>query len=62
MGKSEVIDMSPAALAARLEEVRALYKLMAYLGQARVIGAAEPRAGGAHSGDQSTGPHDARRK
>jgi hypothetical protein len=37
--KREPIDMSPVALARRLEQVRALYKLMVYLGQARIEGA-----------------------
>jgi hypothetical protein len=31
------IDMSPAALARRLEQVRALYKLMIYLRGARPL-------------------------
>ena len=36
----EPVDMSPAALAARLEEIRALYQLMIWLRQARPIGPA----------------------
>ena len=37
--RADLIDMSPSGLAARLEQVRALYKLMRYLGAARIIGA-----------------------
>ncbi len=37
------LDASPEVLAARLEQVRALYKLMTYLGQARALDPAEPR-------------------
>jgi hypothetical protein len=33
----DAIDMSPAALARRLEELRALYKLVMYLRQARPV-------------------------
>ena len=36
MTTREPIDMSPAAVAARLEQVRALYKLMVYLRQFKV--------------------------
>ena len=36
------IDMSPAAIARRLDEVRALYRLTKSLGQARIIGPIEP--------------------
>ena len=36
MTKKSDVDMSPEAIAGRLEEVRALYKLMAYLRQARL--------------------------
>ncbi len=32
---TDTIDMSPAAIARRLEQVRALYKLMMHLGRAR---------------------------
>ena len=32
---TDTIDMSPAAIARRLEQVRALYKLMLHLGRAR---------------------------
>jgi hypothetical protein len=41
----EPVDMSPAAVRGRLETLRALYKLMVYLGQARVDQAkpVEPR-------------------
>jgi len=35
--KTDAIDMSPAALARRLEQVRALYKLMLHLRRARFI-------------------------
>jgi len=38
---AETIDMSPAALAGRLEQVRALYKLMVYLGRARPVESAD---------------------
>lgn len=34
---NQPIDMSPAALRRRLEELRALYKLMLYLRAARVV-------------------------
>jgi hypothetical protein len=39
--KKREIDMSPAALAGRLEELRALYKLAEYLRGARLIGPVE---------------------
>jgi hypothetical protein len=41
---AEAIDMSPTALAGRLEQARALYKLMLYLGQARILGPVDPHA------------------
>lgn len=31
------IDMSPRAIAARLDDVRALYRLMLYLGKFKVV-------------------------
>jgi hypothetical protein len=31
------VDMSPEAVASRLDDVRALYRLMVYLGQARPL-------------------------
>jgi hypothetical protein len=37
---SDTTDMSAAAVAARLEQVRALYKLMIYLRGARPVAAA----------------------
>jgi hypothetical protein len=37
MTKKADVDMSPEAVASRIEEIRALYKLMAYLRQARVV-------------------------
>jgi hypothetical protein len=41
----DIIDMSPRALQLRLDELRALYKLMQYLRRAKPIGpvSAEPR-------------------
>ena len=38
------VDMSAEAVAQRLEEVRALYKLTSSLGEAEVLGRVEPDA------------------
>jgi hypothetical protein len=42
--KKPEIDMSPEAIARRLEEVRSLYRFTMSLGRARVIGAHESAA------------------
>ena len=39
--KDDTIDMSPQAIARRLDEVRALYLLTMSLGRCRIIGPAE---------------------
>jgi hypothetical protein len=39
---SETIDMSPGAVAARLEQVRSLYLLGMSLSRARILGPAAP--------------------
>jgi len=39
---SRDIDMSPDALGRRLEEIRALYRLMMHLRQARLVGPVAP--------------------
>ena len=38
------IDMSPRAVAARLDDVRALYRLMLYLGRFTAVEAAVPQS------------------
>jgi len=48
------IDMSPSAVAARLDDVRALYRLMLYLGRFKVVEPAEEQDAGV-SGRRSRG-------
>jgi hypothetical protein len=40
--KSEHVDMSPAAIAARLDKMRALFELMKYLSRFRPVDGADP--------------------
>jgi hypothetical protein len=40
--KSEPVDMSPAAIAARLDKMRALFELMKYLSRFRPVDGADP--------------------
>jgi hypothetical protein len=54
MTKPEPIDMSAEAIARRLEQVRALYKLMASLRQIRVDEARSSAAVSSGSGDEPT--------
>jgi hypothetical protein len=42
MKNGEQVDMSPSAIAARLDEVRALYRLTSYLVRFRPVGAPKP--------------------
>ena len=44
MTTQDKIDMSPRAVAARLADVRALYRLMLYLGKFKEVDAAARRA------------------
>jgi hypothetical protein len=41
MMTQDEIDMSPRAVAARLEDVRALYRLMLYLGKFKAVETAQ---------------------
>ncbi|MBI3270409.1 MAG: hypothetical protein HYZ53_15475 [Planctomycetes bacterium] len=52
--RSKPVDMSSDAISARLEEVRALYRLCVSLGEARLGGAAAPLAPAAT--EQEPGP------
>jgi hypothetical protein len=48
------IDMSPGAVAARLEDVRALYRLVLYLGRFKALEAAQAQ-GAERPGQRSRG-------